>query len=97
MGLWYSKDTDMSLTAYSHSDHAGCQDTRRSTSGSTQFLGDKLVSWFPEAKSNCDLVSEGMNIFLIWKSRRFNPEETWDLKINHKFRGGLLGINLHKS
>ncbi|GKB26818.1 retrovirus-related pol polyprotein from transposon TNT 1-94 [Tanacetum coccineum] len=24
---------------------AGCQDTRRSTSGSAQFLGDKLVSW----------------------------------------------------
>ncbi|GKF29163.1 hypothetical protein Tco_0095505 [Tanacetum coccineum] len=28
-----------------HADHAGCQDTRRSTSGSSQFLGDKLVSW----------------------------------------------------
>nr|GEX87281.1 retrovirus-related Pol polyprotein from transposon TNT 1-94 [Tanacetum cinerariifolium] len=26
-------------------DHAGCQDTQRSTSGSAQFLGDKLVSW----------------------------------------------------
>ncbi|GJT12249.1 hypothetical protein Tco_0859291 [Tanacetum coccineum] len=28
MGLWYSKDTDMSLTAYADADHAGCQDTR---------------------------------------------------------------------
>ncbi|GKA63163.1 hypothetical protein Tco_0762769 [Tanacetum coccineum] len=45
MGLWYSKDNNMSLTAYSDADHAGCQDTRRSTSGSAQFLGDKLVSW----------------------------------------------------
>ncbi|GKC95443.1 hypothetical protein Tco_1160885 [Tanacetum coccineum] len=44
MGLWYSKDTGMSLIAYSDVDHAGCQDTRRSTSGSAQFLGDKLVS-----------------------------------------------------
>ncbi|GJW61879.1 retrovirus-related pol polyprotein from transposon TNT 1-94 [Tanacetum coccineum] len=26
-------------------DHTGCQDTRRSTSGSMQLLGDKLVSW----------------------------------------------------
>ncbi|GKA43864.1 retrovirus-related pol polyprotein from transposon TNT 1-94 [Tanacetum coccineum] len=40
----YSKDTDMSLTAYAYADHAGCQDTRRSTSGDAQFLGDKLVS-----------------------------------------------------
>nr|GEZ55180.1 retrovirus-related Pol polyprotein from transposon TNT 1-94 [Tanacetum cinerariifolium] len=33
-GLWYSKDTAMALTAYEEVDHAGCQDTRRSTSGS---------------------------------------------------------------
>ncbi|GJR88595.1 retrovirus-related pol polyprotein from transposon TNT 1-94 [Tanacetum coccineum] len=45
MGLWYSKDTSMSLTAYADADHARCQDTRRSTSGSDRFLGDKLVSW----------------------------------------------------
>nr|GEV01004.1 hypothetical protein [Tanacetum cinerariifolium] len=38
MGLWYSKDTGMSLTAYADADHAGCQDTRRSTSESAQFL-----------------------------------------------------------
>nr|GEW53129.1 retrovirus-related Pol polyprotein from transposon TNT 1-94 [Tanacetum cinerariifolium] len=44
-GLWYLKDTTMALTAYADADHAGCQDTRRSTSGSAQFLGDKLVSW----------------------------------------------------
>ncbi|GJV51169.1 putative ribonuclease H-like domain-containing protein [Tanacetum coccineum] len=31
------------LTA--NADHAGCQDTRCSTSGSIQFLGDRLVSW----------------------------------------------------
>ncbi|GJU11180.1 retrovirus-related pol polyprotein from transposon TNT 1-94 [Tanacetum coccineum] len=45
IGIWYLKDTDMSLTAYADVDHAGCQDTRRSTSGSAQFLGDKIVSW----------------------------------------------------
>nr|GEY65193.1 hypothetical protein [Tanacetum cinerariifolium] len=39
MGLWYSKDTNMSLTAYADAYHAGCQDTTRSTSGSAQFLG----------------------------------------------------------
>nr|GEU41569.1 integrase, catalytic region, zinc finger, CCHC-type, peptidase aspartic, catalytic [Tanacetum cinerariifolium] len=43
--LWYLKDTVMALTAYADADHAGCQDTRRSTSGSAQFLGDKLILW----------------------------------------------------
>ncbi|GKF56778.1 hypothetical protein Tco_0170315 [Tanacetum coccineum] len=44
-GLWYLKDTAMALTAYVDADHVSCQDTRRSTLGSAQFLRDKLVSW----------------------------------------------------
>nr|GEV15410.1 copia protein [Tanacetum cinerariifolium] len=44
-GLWYLKDIAIELTAYADADHAGCQDTRRSTSESAQFLGDKLVNW----------------------------------------------------
>ncbi|GJU62232.1 hypothetical protein Tco_1244067, partial [Tanacetum coccineum] len=32
-GLWYPKDSSIALTAYVDADHAGCQDTRRSTSG----------------------------------------------------------------
>ncbi|GJW63991.1 retrovirus-related pol polyprotein from transposon TNT 1-94 [Tanacetum coccineum] len=50
MGLWYSKDTNMSLTAYADADHAGC------TSGSAQFLGDKLVSWSSK-KKKCTAIS----------------------------------------
>nr|GEY75890.1 hypothetical protein [Tanacetum cinerariifolium] len=42
--LWYSKDTAMALMAYADADHTGYQDTRRSTSESAQFLGDKLHS-----------------------------------------------------
>nr|GEW46144.1 retrovirus-related Pol polyprotein from transposon TNT 1-94 [Tanacetum cinerariifolium] len=56
MGLWYSKDTGMSLTAYADADHVGCQDTRRSTSGSAQFIGDKLVSWSSK-KQKCTAIS----------------------------------------
>nr|GEY59653.1 hypothetical protein [Tanacetum cinerariifolium] len=32
-GLWYLKDTSMSLTTYADADHEGCQDTRCSTLG----------------------------------------------------------------
>nr|GEZ34769.1 ribonuclease H-like domain-containing protein [Tanacetum cinerariifolium] len=44
MGLWYPKDIGFELTAFSDSDHAGCLDSCKSTSGGIQFLGgDKLV------------------------------------------------------
>ncbi|GJU15613.1 hypothetical protein Tco_1143579 [Tanacetum coccineum] len=38
MGLWYPKDSGFELTAFSDADHAGCLDTRKSTSGGIQFL-----------------------------------------------------------
>ncbi|GKF18342.1 hypothetical protein Tco_0063260 [Tanacetum coccineum] len=43
-GLWYLKDSAIALTDFADADHAGCQDTRHSTSGSMQLLGDRLVS-----------------------------------------------------
>ncbi|GJR69154.1 retrovirus-related pol polyprotein from transposon TNT 1-94 [Tanacetum coccineum] len=61
MGLWYPKDTAMALTAYADADHAGCQDTRRSTSGSAQFLGDKLVSWSSKNKLACPSRLQRLN------------------------------------
>nr|GFB18377.1 hypothetical protein [Tanacetum cinerariifolium] len=42
-GLWYSKDYFIDLKAFADADHVGCQGTHRSTSGSMQFLGDRLV------------------------------------------------------
>ncbi|GJT54052.1 hypothetical protein Tco_0989106 [Tanacetum coccineum] len=47
----------MALTAYADADHAGCQDTRRSTSGSAQFLGDKLVSWSSKKQTSTSISS----------------------------------------
>nr|GEZ13850.1 copia protein [Tanacetum cinerariifolium] len=38
-------DSSIALTAFADADHAGCQDTCRSTSGSLHFLGDRLISW----------------------------------------------------
>ncbi|GKF50434.1 hypothetical protein Tco_0146901 [Tanacetum coccineum] len=43
-GLWYPKDSLIALTTIANADDAGCQDTRRSTSGSMQFLEDRLIN-----------------------------------------------------
>ncbi|GJV75921.1 retrovirus-related pol polyprotein from transposon TNT 1-94 [Tanacetum coccineum] len=56
LGLWYPKDSGFDLTAYSDVDHAGCHLDRKSTSGSVQFLGDKLVCWSSK-KQNCVSIS----------------------------------------
>nr|GEX12770.1 hypothetical protein [Tanacetum cinerariifolium] len=37
-GLWYSKDSGFELITYSDTDHAGCKDDCKSTSGGLQFL-----------------------------------------------------------
>ncbi|GKG27830.1 hypothetical protein Tco_0406157 [Tanacetum coccineum] len=58
-GLWYpTKDSSFALTAFADADHAGCQDTRRSTYGSIQlFLGDRLVSWSSKRQKSAAISS----------------------------------------
>jgi hypothetical protein len=45
LGLWYSASSSLSLVAFSDADFAGCRVDRKSTSGTSQFLGSSLVSW----------------------------------------------------
>nr|GEV79033.1 retrovirus-related Pol polyprotein from transposon TNT 1-94 [Tanacetum cinerariifolium] len=56
-GLWYPKDSSIALTAFADADHVGCQDTRRSTSGSLQFQGDRLVSWSSKRQKSAAISS----------------------------------------
>ncbi|GKF92183.1 hypothetical protein Tco_0278902, partial [Tanacetum coccineum] len=56
-GLWYPKDSSIALTAFADTDHAGCQDTRRSTSESMQLLGDRLVSWSSKRQKSAAISS----------------------------------------
>ncbi|GJR37790.1 retrovirus-related pol polyprotein from transposon TNT 1-94 [Tanacetum coccineum] len=52
------------LTAYSDADHAGCHLDRKSTSGSVQFLGDKLVCWSSK-KQNCVSISTAESEYVV--------------------------------
>nr|GEZ47136.1 hypothetical protein [Tanacetum cinerariifolium] len=56
MGLWYMNDSGFELIAFSNADYAGCRDTLMSTSGGTQFLGEKLVGWSSK-KQDCMALS----------------------------------------
>nr|GEV70517.1 retrovirus-related Pol polyprotein from transposon TNT 1-94 [Tanacetum cinerariifolium] len=56
-GLWYPKDSSVALTAFVDADHAGFQDTRRSTSGSVQFLGERLISWSSKRQKSTAISS----------------------------------------
>ncbi|GJV07715.1 retrovirus-related pol polyprotein from transposon TNT 1-94 [Tanacetum coccineum] len=56
MGLWYPKDSGFELTSFSDAGHAGCLDTRKSTSRGIHLLGDKLVNWMSK-KQDCTIMS----------------------------------------
>ncbi|GKC75136.1 hypothetical protein Tco_1125910, partial [Tanacetum coccineum] len=64
LGLWYPKDSGFDLTTYSDVDHAGCHLDRKSTYGSVQFLGDKLVCWSSK-KQNCMSISTAKSEYVV--------------------------------
>nr|GEZ27098.1 Gag-Pol polyprotein [Tanacetum cinerariifolium] len=50
-------DSSVALTAFADADHTGCQDTRRITSGSLQFLGERLISWSSKRQKSAAIAS----------------------------------------
>ncbi|GKB54912.1 hypothetical protein Tco_0905665 [Tanacetum coccineum] len=45
------------MRVYADVDHAGCQDTRRSASGSMQLFGDRLVRWSSKKQESTTISS----------------------------------------
>ncbi|GJT22128.1 retrovirus-related pol polyprotein from transposon TNT 1-94 [Tanacetum coccineum] len=78
-GLWYPKDYPIALTAFVDADHRGCQDTRRSTSGSMQLLGDRIVSWSSKREKSAAISSteaeyialSGCSAQVLWMRSQF--------------------------
>nr|GEV30983.1 retrovirus-related Pol polyprotein from transposon TNT 1-94 [Tanacetum cinerariifolium] len=83
-----SIDTAMALAAYADADHAGYQDTRRSTSGSAQFLRDKLMRSQPTDYSfsfnNIPLYCDNKSAIALCCS---NVQHSWSkhIDIRHHF------------
>ncbi|GJU45885.1 putative ribonuclease H-like domain-containing protein [Tanacetum coccineum] len=55
--MYLTSNSCIALTAFADADHAGCQDTRKSTSGSMQLLGDRLVSWSSKKQKSTAISS----------------------------------------
>ncbi|GJU94620.1 retrovirus-related pol polyprotein from transposon TNT 1-94 [Tanacetum coccineum] len=53
--------------SFADADHAGCQDIRRSTSGSMRFLGDRLVRWSLKRKKSVAIYSTEAEYIAISK------------------------------
>nr|GEU32394.1 hypothetical protein [Tanacetum cinerariifolium] len=60
IGVRYPKDSSVALTAFADADHAGCQDNHRSTSGSVQFLGERLISWSSKWQKSAAISNYGL-------------------------------------
>ena len=52
LGIWYPRESGFELIGYSDADFAGCKIDRKSTTGTCQFLGNKLVSWFSKKQNS---------------------------------------------
>ena len=55
LGLWYPRVDHLDLVGYCDADYAGSLVDRKSTSGTCQFLGRSLVSWFSKKQSSIAL------------------------------------------
>nr|GEU53106.1 hypothetical protein [Tanacetum cinerariifolium] len=79
-GLWYLKDSSIALTAYAAADHAGCQDTRRSTSRKQVENGVAELYFINTKYQLADIFTKALGRerteFLINKlrMRSFTPE-----------------------
>eukprot|EP00253_Pinus_taeda_P026048 PITA_26048 len=51
-GLWYPREVDLTLHAYTDADWAGSVDDRKSTNGGAFYMGSRLVSWFSKKQSS---------------------------------------------
>jgi hypothetical protein len=51
LGLWYPKGSHFELLGYLDVDYVRCEVDRNSTSGTCQFLGRSLISWFSKKQN----------------------------------------------
>jgi hypothetical protein len=64
-GLWYTRNQNFQLTAYSDVDWENCLDERKSTSGGAFFLGDSLVAWLSKKHGSISLSTTEAEYIIV--------------------------------
>lgn len=64
-GLWYPKDTNFTLSAYTYANWVECIDEKKSTTGGEFFLGCKLMAWLRKKKDSFSLSTVGAKYIAI--------------------------------
>ena len=57
LGIFYLRGVTFDLKGYFDADYVGCKVDHKSTSGTCQFLGQSLVSWFSKKQNSIALSS----------------------------------------
>ena len=55
MDCFFARNSSLDLLVYSDANFARCKMDRKSTSGTCQFLGHSLVSWFSKKQNSMAL------------------------------------------
>jgi hypothetical protein len=64
-GLWYPRNQNFQLTAYSNANWENCVDERKSTNGGAFFLGDSLVAWISKKKGSISLSTTEVEYIVV--------------------------------
>ena len=64
-GLFYSKESNLSLAGFSDSDWAGNADNRKITTGGCFYVGGNLIAWMSKKQNSMFLSIAEQNILLL--------------------------------
>jgi hypothetical protein len=95
-GLTYSRDFDLSPTAYVDADYGGCKDTRRSTSGYVFIMAGGAVSWSSKRQATVALSTvEAEYVAMSRCSQQMVWMHSWldEVEIEHTLPGLIKGDN----
>ena len=95
-GLTYTRDSDLSPTAFVDADYGGCRDTRRSTSGYVFMMAGGVVSWSSKRQATVALSTvEAEYVAMSRCAQQMVWMQSWldEVEINHALLGKIKGDN----